>query len=161
MPIYMRITKNGVPIIRGDATAKGHEKWIELLSAQMGQSRSIATNRGNTREASAPIMSEIVITKLMDSASTALFQQSLNGEGVIIQIDFVKAGGNQSTYLTFTLQNALIFGYQPGASRSDRPTENLTLNFTKMTFDMHGTGQDVSDHAKVLMRGWDASPGTP
>jgi type VI secretion system secreted protein Hcp len=156
MPIYMKITKNGLPVITGDVTAQGHEKWIELLSAQMGQFKSNAANKGDTREASKPTVSEIVITKAMDSASSALFQQSLHGEGVTIQIDFVKS---DSTYLTFTLQDVLISGYQTSSSRSDRPTESFTLNFTKIAFDMHRT--DVSDHAETLMRGWDADPATP
>ena len=139
MPIYMRITKKGLPVMTGDVTEKGHEKWIELLSVQMGQFKSIAT------------VSEIVITKSMDSASMALWNQSLYGEGLTIQIDLVKSG---EPYLTYTLQNALISGYQPG------PTESLTLNFTKMTFDAHGTGPDVSGHAQGFMKGWHASPGT-
>jgi type VI protein secretion system component Hcp len=146
MPIYMRITKKGLPVMTGDATAKGHEKWIELSSVQMGQSRSIAPNG----EASAPA-SEIVITKPMDSASMALWKQSLHGEGVTIQIDFVKSGG---PYLTYTLQNALISGYQPGL------TESLSLSFTKITFDTHDTGPDVSGHAERFMTGWNASPST-
>jgi type VI secretion system secreted protein Hcp len=147
MPIYMRITKNGLPVINGDATAKGHEKWIELSSAQMGQSRSMVdTNSGNTGEASASRISEIVITKALDSASTALFQQSLNGEGVTIQIDFVKPG---STTLSLMLENALISGYQVGGNRPG-PTESLTLNFTKITF-IDYAGPDVSHQAKVRM----------
>jgi type VI secretion system secreted protein Hcp len=97
-------------------------------------------------------LSEIVITKSMDSASPALRQQSLNGEGVTIQIDFVKS---RETYLTYTLQDALISSYQPGST-----TESLSLNFTKMTTDMHGAGPDISSLAGVLMRGWNASPGT-
>lgn len=148
MPIYMRITKKGLPVVTGDATAKGHERWIELSSVQMGQSRSIAP----VGEASASLPSEMVITKSMDSASAALRQQSLNGERVTIQIDFLKSGG---TYLTYTLQDALISTYQPGSA-----TESLSLNFTKITFDTHGTGPDVSGLAGVLMRGWNASPGT-
>jgi type VI secretion system secreted protein Hcp len=154
MPIYMRIAKNGLPIITGDATANGHEKWIELSSAQMGTFRSIAPNGP-----SASTGSEIVITKSMDSASNALFRQSLNGEGATIQIDFVKSGENESTYLTFTLQNALISEYQPSRSGQGRPTESLTLNFTKITFNIHD-GPDISSHAEVIMRGWDARPST-
>jgi type VI protein secretion system component Hcp len=139
MPIYMRITKKGLPFITGDATAQGHEKWIELLTVQMAQSKSIAT------------VSEIAITKAADSASMALWNQSLYGEALTIQIDFLKS---DEPYLTYTLQNALISGYQRG------PTETLTLSFTKMTLDTHGTGPDVSGHAQGFMTGWHASPGT-
>jgi type VI secretion system secreted protein Hcp len=147
MPIYMRITRKGAPVIVGEATAKGYEKWIELSSLQMGLSRSMAPGGGTSAS-----VSEIVITKSMDSASMALWKQSLYGEGVTIQIDFVKSGG---PYLTYTLQNALIAEYLPG------PTESLTLNFAKMTFDTHGTGPDVSRHAEGFMKVWNASPGTP
>jgi type VI secretion system secreted protein Hcp len=155
MPIYMRITKNGVPTITGDVTAKGHEKWIELSSAQLGQFRSIPKGRA------ASTVSEITITKSMDCASAALFLQSLNGEGLTIQIEFVKSGEPDSTYLTFTLQNALISGYQPSRSQAGPPSESITLNFTKITFDTHGIGPDVSRHAEMLMRGSDAAAGAP
>jgi type VI secretion system secreted protein Hcp len=162
MPIYMKITKNGMPVIKGDASAKGREKWIELSSAQMGQSR-IVTNT-STSEAPASSISEIVITKMMDSATTALFRQSMNGEGVTIQIDFVKPGGKKgappSTYLSITLHDALISNYQI-VNRFSRATETLTLNFAKMTFDLHDAGPDVSDHATGRMMGWDSRPGAP
>ena len=137
----MRVTRKGLPIITGDATDKGHEKWIELSSVQMGPSRSAAPGT----------VSEIAITKSMDSASMALWKQSLYGEGLTIQIDFVKPGG---TYLTYTLQNAVISGFQRG------PTETLTLTFAKMTYDTHGTGPDVSGHAEGFMKGLNAGPGT-
>ena len=147
MPIYMRITQKGLPIITGDATAKGHEKWIELSSVQMGPSRSIAAPNPE----GAASVSEITITKPMDSASMALWKQSLHGEGLTIQIDFVKSGG---PYLTYTLQNALISNYQPGLN------ESLSLNYTKITFDTHDTGPDVSGHAERFMKGWNTSPAT-
>jgi type VI secretion system secreted protein Hcp len=152
MPIYMRITQNGLPIITGDATARGHEKWIELSSAQMGQVRS------RPNGASASTVSEIVITKAMDSASSALFRHSLNGEALTIQIDFVKSGEVESTYLTLTLQKALIASYQTSQSPGRSTMESLTLNFEKMTFDTHGTGGDISGHAEALMSGWNTSP---
>jgi len=148
MPIYMRITQKGLPVMTGDVTAKGHEKWIELSSVQMGLSRSIAPKPDEKASSSA---SEIVVTKPRDSASMALWKQSLYGEGLTIQIDFVKSG---EAYLTYTLQNALISSYQPGV------TESLSLNFTKITYDTHGTGPDVSGHAEKFMKGWNANPAT-
>ena len=151
MPIYMKMTRKGLPVVTGDATAKGHEKWIELSSVQMGVSRSISTAPAPNGELS-PSVSEIVITKSQDSASMALWKQSLWGEGMTIQIDFVKSGGGP--YLTYTLQNALVSGSTPG------PLESLSLTFTKMTFDTHGTGPDVSGHAAGFMKGWNGSPAT-
>jgi type VI secretion system secreted protein Hcp len=148
MPIYMRITKKGLPVVTGDATAKGHEKWIELLSVQMGPSRSTGPIGGGVTAN----VSEIAITKSMDSASAALWHESLYGEGLTIQIDFVKS---DAPYLTYTLLNAVVSGFQPGPGTS----ECLTLTFTKMTLDSHGTGPDVSGHAEGVMKQWHVSPG--
>jgi type VI secretion system secreted protein Hcp len=151
MPIYMRITKNGVPAVSCDVTAKGHERWIELSTVQMGQSRPI----GIDKEQSEPAVSEIVVTKSMDSASPALFQQSLNGEATTIQIDFLKSGRDNSPYLTYTLQKAVISSFSSGIGRTD---ESVSLRFTRMTLDTHGIGPDVSGHAGILMRGWNGNP---
>ena len=74
MPIYMQIDG-----FEGSVTAKGHEKWIELESCQLGVQRKVTnpTGRGANREAAVPKVSEIVVTKHQDCASSALFKLSL------------------------------------------------------------------------------------
>src|SRR5262245_60874038 len=108
MPIYMGIFEKPNVLARGlkgDVKAKDYEGWIELQSAQIGTSRSMtnATGRGSNREGSATIIQEIVITKLLDSVSTALFREALNGTGKLIIIAFVKGDG--SAYLQIVMQN--------------------------------------------------------
>ena len=87
MPIYMKY--NNIP---GDATAEGHEKWIELNSFQWGVGRGISSPTGASadRESSAPSISEIVVTKHTDVASPKLLDESLQGEGQKVTIDFCK-----------------------------------------------------------------------
>jgi type VI protein secretion system component Hcp len=65
MPIYMRITQNGLPVITGDVTAKGHEKWIALESFQWGPTWAVYTpgGTGGQAEARKPAVREIVITR--------------------------------------------------------------------------------------------------
>ena len=77
MAIYMNW--DGIP---GAVTTEGHEKWIELNSLQWGVGRNIGTAaRGAmTREASEPNLSEIVITKVLDKASTKLFTEAVAGD---------------------------------------------------------------------------------
>jgi type VI secretion system secreted protein Hcp len=67
----------------------------------------------------------------------------------------LKSGRDNSPYLTYTLQKAVISSYSTGIGRTD---ESVSLRFTKMTIDAHGTGPDVSAHAGLLMRGWNGSP---
>ena len=77
MPIYMQYEK-----IEGDVTSASHEKWIELHSFQWGVGRGISskTGRGADREASAPSISEITVTKSQDKSTTKLLDEALQGE---------------------------------------------------------------------------------
>ena len=73
--IYMKFGS-----INGDVTTDGYKDWIELNSFQFGVSRAVSSGAGgNTRESSAPNISEIVVTKYFDKASAKLYQDSLAG----------------------------------------------------------------------------------
>jgi type VI secretion system secreted protein Hcp len=131
MAIYMNY--NNIP---GDTTAEGHEKWIELKSLQWGVGRGISAPTGGAadREASAPSVSEIVVTKDTDVASPKLLNEAYQGEGQDCTIDFCKTDkGKLEVYLTITLNNTMISGHS-FSSGGDRPTESLSLNFTKVEF---------------------------
>ncbi|HYM02686.1 MAG TPA: type VI secretion system tube protein Hcp, partial [Stellaceae bacterium] len=82
MPIY--INYDG---IKGDTTAEGHEKWIEVNSFQWGVGRGISSPTGGSadRESSAPSVSEIVVTKHTDTASIDLLSEALQGEGKTVK----------------------------------------------------------------------------
>jgi type VI secretion system secreted protein Hcp len=131
MPIYMKYDG-----IDGSVTAAGHEKWIELQSAQFGVGRGITmpTGRGANREASAPSVSEVVVTKMTDASSPKLFGASLHGEGKKVTIDFCKTDeGQLETYLQLELENTLVSSFNV-SSGGDRPMESLSLNFLSVLF---------------------------
>src|SRR5262245_9516896 len=132
MPIYMKYGS-----VKGDVTAKGHEGWIELQSAQMGVHRSITSpsGRGVNRESTSPAVSEIVITKDLDSSSTNLFRESLWGRGADVEIHFLKSDGDPNPYLAIKLKNTLIANYSVsghGGVAHSQPMESLSLNFTSI-----------------------------
>jgi len=129
MPIYMNYNN-----IAGDVTASGHEGWIELNSFQWGVGRGISSPTGASadRESSAPSVSEITVTKATDVASTKLLDEAYEGEGQKVTIDFCKTDkGNLEKYLTIELEDCMISGYSV-SSGGDRPSETLSLNFTKV-----------------------------
>jgi type VI secretion system secreted protein Hcp len=133
MPIYVKYDT-----IQGDVTASGHENWIEVNSFQWSVGRGISSPTGGSadREASAPAISEITMTKATDIASTKLLDAALEGEGVTVLIDFCKTDkGNLEVYLEYTLTNCMISGFSVN-SGGDRPSESLSLNFTKVEFKM-------------------------
>jgi type VI secretion system secreted protein Hcp len=121
----------------GAVTTKDHEKWIELNSFQMGVGRAIGTAaRGAaTREASEPSISEVVVTKRLDKASTKLFMDSVAGDlSATVKFKFTTTTKDKiETYLAFELTNCGLSGYSL-SSGGDAPTESLSLNFTKIMF---------------------------
>ena len=140
MPIYMNYTG-----IEGSVTAEDHKAWIEVDSFQWGIGRGISggTGSGANRESGRPSVSEIVITKTLDAASPKLSQELIKTtKGVDVKIDFVRTGdGKAEAYLKIVLTNTLIAGYSL-SSGGERPTESVSLNFTKFEYNYTGMKAD-------------------
>jgi len=131
MPIYMNYDSLA---IKGGVTEDGHKDWVELNSFQWGVGRGISSPTGGTadRESSAPSVSEITVTKASDASTVKLVNEALQGEGKTVIIDFAKTDkGKLEVYMTYTLTETMISGYST-SSGGDRPTESLSLNFTKV-----------------------------
>ena len=145
MAIYLKFGD-----LKGESLAEGHkgtDGWMEINSCQMGAGRGISTPVGGSskREASAPSISEIVVTRLLDSVSTRLFSECVGGVGVDATIEFVTTNSDKlETYLTVKLTNTMISGYS-FSSGGDRPSESISLNFTKIDI----TYQGYDDKGKV------------
>jgi type VI secretion system secreted protein Hcp len=142
MAIYMNF--DGIP---GDVTETSHSTWIELSSFQWGVGRAISSPVGSSaeRESTAPSISEVVVTKDNDIASGKLMQEALSGHGKTVKIDFTRTDkGQQDVYLTLELTNTIISGYSHSSAGADRPTESLSLNFTKVQFSTKQMAPDGS-----------------
>src|SRR5690348_3207366 len=148
MPIYMGFFDQPNVLsrtIRGDVKAKGYEGWIELESAQVGVSRHVTSASGRGTNKDQPSVSEIVITKALDAASTALFRQSTWGEGQMVIIAFVKDG---TAYMTIILRDTLISNYSVSGHGGDahgKPMESLSLNFTGITYNVQEKAPKVNE----------------
>ena len=159
MPIYMKYEA-----IDGSVTAEGHQKWIELESCQLGVHRNItnATGRGINREAAAPSVSEIVVTKAQDCSSTSLFKASLWGEGKKVKIDFCKTDQNKfEVFLQLELENTLVSSFNTSGHGGDghaRPMESMSLNFSKITFNTIHM-DDKNKTGKPDRASWDLAAG--
>jgi type VI secretion system secreted protein Hcp len=133
MPIYMNYDSLA---LKGDVTEDAHKGWIELNSFQWGVGRGISSPTGASadRESSAPSISEITVTKAQDISTPKVLNEALQGEGKTVLIDFTKTEkGKLVVYMTYTLTNTMISGYSI-SSGGDRPSESLSLNFTKVEY---------------------------
>ncbi len=131
MPIYVNYDSLA---IKGDVTESDHTNWIEVHSFQWGVGRGISSPTGASadRESSAPSVSEIVVTKDQDIASVGLCTAALQGDGVKVIVHFCRTNKDKmDVYLTFELENVMISGYSM-SSGGDRPSESVSLNFTKI-----------------------------
>ena len=139
MAIYM---KYGA--LKSDTTADGHKDWIELNSLQWGVGRGISSPTGGSsdRESSAPSVSEITVTKAQDVATIDILNEAYQGEGTEVTIDLCKTDkGKLEVYLSFILTNTMISGYSVSTG-GDRPSESLSLNFTKIECKMNQMSAD-------------------
>lgn len=136
MAIYMKYGD-----IRGPVTTKGFTDWIELNSLQWGVGRGIGSPIGGAenREASAPSISEITVTKAMDIASVPLLMEATLGTlDKTVKIKLTTTTKNETmTFLAYELTNCGISGYSV-SSGGDKPGETLSLNFTKIMTTFSG-----------------------
>jgi type VI secretion system secreted protein Hcp len=151
--------------IKGESLAEGHkgsDGWMEINSVQWGCGRAISTPTGASakREASAPSVSEITVTKQMDSTSPQLALEALVGKAETCNIELVETGADQLlTFLTINLTNTMLSGYS-FSSGGDRPSESMTLNFTKIEMTYQGyDDQHKADSSKKKSFTYDVTAG--
>lgn len=140
--------------IKGSATEEHHKEWISINSFQFGVGRGISSPTGASadREASLPSVSEIVVTKEQDASSGPLFNQALGlADSVDVTIDFISTGKEDTPYLQYLLTDVLISGFSQ-SSGGDRPSESLSLNFTKIEMKIAGSdpGNDQAPGASFV-----------
>jgi type VI secretion system secreted protein Hcp len=101
---------------------------------------------------------DLCVSKYVDSSSPKLMLACCNGTHYASALlTVLKAGGNPIEYITIKLQTVLIAGLTTGGSlMEDRLTENLILNFAKVSLDY--TPQDDKGGAGTAIPfGWDVA----
>jgi type VI protein secretion system component Hcp len=83
---------------------------------------------------SAPSVSEVVVTKSTDKSSPQILKKGTLRPKTIPLTNIVKHNGEE--YYKIELENVLVSSYQVGGSGGDRPMESLSLNFTKIQWDV-------------------------
>ena len=120
--------------LKGETTQLTHKDWIEIHSFQFGVGRGISSGvgGGSKREASAPSVSEITMTKTFDLSSPLLLKEAVGGKAVTAKIELTQTdnSGKHVSFQKYILTNTLISGYSI-SSGGDRPSESVSLNFTK------------------------------
>jgi type VI secretion system secreted protein Hcp len=141
MPIFMKLDG-----IDGEATSKGHEKWIEVLSFSWGATNSGSQSPGGGGGAGKVSLQDFHFVHPVDKASPKLLSAVCDGlhikSGVLSVNEASGASKGGSEYILIKLQDVLVSGIRPGANAAtdDRALEAVSLNFTSI--EAQYTGED-------------------
>jgi type VI secretion system secreted protein Hcp len=144
--------------VKGEATAKGFEGAIEILSFSWGASNPINVAGGGMGSGKVSV-SDFNIMKKTDVASNTMFQKCCTGEHFdTATVSFRKAGGEQVIYLKYEFTEVFVSSIQWSGSSGgdDVPTESASFAFkqVKVTYQP----QDKKGAAtKPSVYGWDVA----
>jgi type VI secretion system secreted protein Hcp len=142
-----------IDTVNGESKIDGHVDEIDVLSWSWGMSQSGTMHEGGGAGTGKVNIQDISITKYVDKASPNLMRACCNGEH-FPQAELLvrKAGKDPLDYFKVTMSPVLITSVSPGGSGGeDRLTENVSLNFAKMTIGYTPQKEDGSGDAEVTL----------
>lgn len=142
--------------IKGESADKAHKDKIDVLAWSWGMSNSGSAHTGGGAGAGKVNVQDLSITKYIDRSSTDLMLAACNGKHFKEALLIVrKAGEKPVEYLKIKLTDVLITSVSTGGSGGeDRLTENVSLNFAKVSVDYTPQKADGTADSTLNM-GWD------
>jgi type VI secretion system secreted protein Hcp len=139
--------------VDGESVISGHEGEIDVLSWSWGMSQSGTMHNGGGGGSGKVSIQDISFTKTVDKTSPNLIRACCNGEHFAEAILLVrKAGKDPLDYFKVTMSPVLVTSVSTGGSGGDdRLTENVSLNFAKMTIDYTTQKEDGTGDAAVTL----------
>jgi type VI secretion system secreted protein Hcp len=153
MAVDMFIKLDG---ITGESKDKVHAKEIDVLAWSWGMSNSGSAHVGGGAGCGKVNVQDLTFTKYVDSSSPKLMLNCCNGQHIATGLLTVrKAGGNPVEYIKIKLETVVVSTLATGGSGSeDRLTENVSLNFAKVSVDYVPQKADGSADTAIPF-GWD------
>jgi type VI secretion system secreted protein Hcp len=126
-----------IETVDGESRDKVHKKEIDVLAWSWGISNSGSAHTGGGAGAGKCNVQDISFTKWVDSATPKLALACCDGKHFASATLVVrKAGEKPVEYLKIKVEEVLITSISTGGSGGeDRLTENITLNFAKVSLD--------------------------
>ena len=148
--------------IDGESTDSMHPGAIEVDSFSWGVSNMGTGGHGGGGGSGKASFQDIHFTSKVSKASPKLMLATATGEHIRQAVLFVrKAGTNQQDYYVVKFEDVLVSSYQSsgGGSSGDTPTDQFSLNFTKIEFEYKPQKADGTLDAPVKA-GYDLKKGT-
>ena len=158
MDMFLRI--DGIP---GEATQRGHEKWIPLLSADWGVSQDVArAHHGGGAGAGKAEFRPAMFTAWTSVASPLLFAACVAGtHAATATFEAVQAGERARVVVRWDFETVVVTTLgMSGAEGSPAPADPFSLSYTRIRVTTFA--QDPRGGAGVATaRGWDLAANRP
>lgn len=144
-----------IDTVPGESTDKKHKDEIDILSWSWGETQSGGHAAGGGGGAGKVSMQDFSFAMTMNKATPKLMLACASGEHIKQALLICrKAGKDQQEYLKIKFTDLLVSSYQTGGSSgAEVPTDQISLNFSKIEFEYYPQKPDGSLDAKVVA-GW-------
>jgi type VI secretion system secreted protein Hcp len=138
------------PKVEGESGDAVHRGEIEIMSYGFGVTNQGTSHHGGGAGAGKANFQDLHFNKSVDRSTPNLLKFTAEGkhfEEALITVR--KAGGGQQEYLKITLTDVFITSYHSDGHSGAVPSENFTLNFTKVKLEYWPQKADGSLDASV------------
>jgi type VI secretion system secreted protein Hcp len=134
--------------IEGESPDSAHGKEIQLLSFSFGADQPASSSTGGGAGAGKVNMHDLSVLKHVDKASPKLLVACSTGQAIKSAVLTArKAGGTQQDYMIVTLSDVIVSSVQASGQANGAdglPSEQVSLNFSKINFEYKEQGADGS-----------------
>lgn len=148
--------------IKGDSTLEGFTDKIEVMSYSHNVAMQVTNDVSNKERTSGrPHVGEFTITKFLDGATPTLNEYCCGGKAIpTATITVGRNAGDDSgktlPLIVYTLSNVVISNVSVSGGAGGKPVETLSLNFTKIKWELTSQKDDGSKEGTAATT-WDAA----
>jgi type VI secretion system secreted protein Hcp len=146
-----------IPGITGSSTTVGHVGEIPLLTFDFGITNSAKISSGGGGGSGKAAFAPITFTARTSQASPDLFKSAVSGQHLASAVIAVARKGSRNAFLTITLTEVLISGYELAADPAGGlPLDQVSLVFGKIQYSFAPQRPDGSI-GTANTTGWDVT----
>ena len=139
--------------IKGESLDAKHKDEIEVLSYSWGVSNAGSMGYGSGGGEGKATFENLSFVHMVDKASPVLMKACATGAHIKeATITHRKAGKGQQEYLIVKLNDVIVTGVAHGGSGETGQSENVTLGFTKVSFEYRPQKPDGSLDAGIFFK---------
>jgi len=139
--------------IKGESLDAKHKDEIEVLSYSWGVSNAGSMAHGSGGGEGKATFQDISFVHVVDKATPVLMQACATGHHIKdATITHRKSGKGQQEYLIVKLNDVIVTGVAHGGSGETGQSENVTLGFTKVSFEYKPQKPDGSLDAGIFFK---------